>query len=195
MFPKGKKGKIAVAATLRAAAPYQIPRRRRAIGTRREGQLVVIEQDDFRIKRMARKAGSLIVFVVDASGSMALNRMDAAKGAALSLLSEAYKSRDKICLVEFHGEKADILVPPTKSMALTKNRLVSMPCGGGCKYPRMLLHIIYQTTFSESAYRDSFCTYPPNPYSLTFVPSSSSACVDHGNANRPQRFEGEARRG
>jgi magnesium chelatase subunit D len=90
-----------------------------------------VDKDDFRIKRMARKAGSLIVFVVDASGSMALNRMDAAKGAAISLLSEAYKCRDKICLVEFHGNKAEILVPPTKSMALTKNRLESMPCGGG----------------------------------------------------------------
>jgi magnesium chelatase subunit D len=132
IFPKSsKQGKLAVAATLRAAAPYQKFRRVRAAGTCKEGKLVYVDKSDFRIKRMARKAGSLIIFVVDASGSMALNRMDAAKGAALSLLSEAYKSRDKICLVAFHGDEAEILVPPTKSMALTKNRLEGMPCGGG----------------------------------------------------------------
>eukprot|EP00956_Cyclotella_meneghiniana_P037737 scaffold143615_cov47-Cyclotella_meneghiniana.AAC.3 len=139
IFPKGKKARLAVAATLRAAAPYQKNRRKRAIGKRKEGCLVHVVKDDFRIKRMSRKAGTLVIFCVDASGSMALNRMNAAKGAAIQLLSDAYKSRDKIALIIFHGDSAQVLVPPTKSMALTKNRLEAMPCGGGSPLAHSLM--------------------------------------------------------
>ena len=127
--PQGMASDLALDATLRAAAPHQ--QRRRSEGISASPDSVLIEPWDVREKVRETRTGSLILFVVDASGSMgAQRRMVAVKGAVLSLLLDAYQRRDRVALISFRGTHADLLLPPTNSVDLAQVYLQDMPTGG-----------------------------------------------------------------
>ena len=115
---------IALAATVRSAAPHQRARGRDEAG-------LVLRREDLRTNLREGREGNLVLFVVDASGSMAArSRMAAVKGAVLSLLTDAYQRRDKVGLVSFRGEGARVLLPPTSGVELAASRLADLPTGG-----------------------------------------------------------------
>lgn len=122
--PQGALTKLHLAATVQAAAPHQ-----RARG--RSGRGLVVRRDDLRQATREGREGNLVLFVVDASGSMAARqRMSAVKGAVLSLLLDAYQRRDKVGLVTFRGNDAEVALPPTSSVDAAAARLETLPTGG-----------------------------------------------------------------
>ncbi|MFE9395840.1 putative cobaltochelatase [Streptomyces flavidovirens] len=123
-LPQGALTKLHLAATVQAAAPHQ-----RARG--RSGRGLVVRRDDLRQATREGREGNLVLFVVDASGSMAARqRMSAVKGAVLSLLLDAYQRRDKVGLVTFRGKDAELVLPPTSSVDAAAARLETLPTGG-----------------------------------------------------------------
>ncbi|WP_405680098.1 putative cobaltochelatase [Streptomyces sp. NBC_00868] len=122
--PRGQLTKLHLAATVHAAAPHQKARGRSGPG-------LVIRKDDLRQATREGREGNLVLFVVDASGSMAARqRMSAVKGAVLSLLLDAYQRRDKVGLITFRGASAELALPPTSSVDAAAARLEQLPTGG-----------------------------------------------------------------
>ena len=119
--------RIDLIGTLRSAAPWQPLRRRMGDGADR----VLVQADDFRIKRSKRKAEKVVIFVVDASGSAAFARLAETKGAIELMLGQAYVARRQVALVSFRGDGAEVLLPPTRSLVMTKRRLAALAGGGG----------------------------------------------------------------
>ncbi|MFJ1704000.1 putative cobaltochelatase [Kitasatospora sp. NPDC088346] len=122
--PQGRLARLHLAATLQAAAPHQVARGR-------DSRALVLHRDDFREQVRQGRESNLVLFVVDASGSMAARqRMTAVKGAVLSLLMDAYQRRDKIGMITFRGAAADLVLPPTSSVEVGAARLEQLPTGG-----------------------------------------------------------------
>ncbi|MCD0423157.1 magnesium chelatase subunit D [Rubrivivax sp. JA1024] len=123
--------KLNVIETLRAAAPWQPLRRRQAEGRNGSAPRILVEKDDFRIARFKQRTETITIFVVDASGSAALHRLAEAKGAVELLLADCYVRRDQVAMISFRGTIAEILLPPTRSLARAKRSLAGLPGGGG----------------------------------------------------------------
>ena len=123
-LPKAKVEDLAFDATIRAAAPYQ--RMREA-----NGCALNIQKEDLRQKVREKRIGNTFLFAVDASGSMgARERMSSVKGAIFYMLQDAYQKRDRVGMIAFRRQKAEVLLPITRSVDLAQKRLAEMPTGG-----------------------------------------------------------------
>jgi magnesium chelatase subunit D len=117
-------GRLDVLATVNAAAPHQR-------GRGRHGPGLVLRRDDLRAAVREGRESNLVVFCVDASGSMAARaRMREVKDAVLSLLVDAYQRRDKVAMVTFRGADAEVALPPTSAVEVARARLDSLATGG-----------------------------------------------------------------
>jgi Mg-chelatase subunit ChlD len=125
---RGRPQDVAFDATIRAAAPFQLRRKRAG---EHKHLAFVVKRADLQRKVRVRRTANLILFVVDASWSMAASeRMEATKGAILSLLHDAYQRRDQVGLIVFQREEARIVLPPTSSVELAQHALRDIPVGG-----------------------------------------------------------------
>lgn len=123
--------RINVLETLRAAAPWQKIRQRQQPISAGQKQRIVVRKEDFHVTRFRQSGQTTTVFVVDASGSSALNRLAEAKGAVELLLADCYVRRDSVAVLAFRGQTAELILPPTRSLARAKRSLASLPGGGG----------------------------------------------------------------
>ena len=143
-FPQGRCTDVAFDATIRAAAPYQ--------KVREHGDLsIVIESQDIREKVRERRSGCTIMFLVDASGSLGVRkRMSTVKGAILSMLRDSYVKRDRIGLMAFRRDGAEVILPPTKSVEYSYNRLEELPTGGKTPLSEALVTVDeYMTAYAR----------------------------------------------
>jgi magnesium chelatase subunit D len=181
-LPVGRLQSLHLTATLRAAAPHQVARGRVGSG-------VQLRAQDLREAVREGREGNLVLFVVDASGSMAARqRMSAVKGAVLSLLTDAYQRRDKVALVSFRGANAELLLPPTSSVDAAAVRLTDLPTGGRTPLSAGLLRaaeVLRVEAVRDPARRalvvvvtDGRYTSGPSPeLAAAFLARSGAACV------------------
>lgn len=129
---QGRVEDLAFDATLRSAAPHQRKRKEEAaLVPGAKDRAFHIKRPDFMRKVRVKRVSNLILFVVDASWSMAVaERMQATKGAIMSLLTDAYQRRDRVGLIVFQKNTATLILPPTSSVELAQKALRDIPVGG-----------------------------------------------------------------
>ena len=144
-IPEGRVTDMAFDATVRAAAPYQRSRKH-------DGLAVSIEKQDIRTKVRERRSGCTILFLVDASGSLGVRRrMAAVKGAVLSMLRDSYVKRDRIGLMAFRRDSAELVLPPTRSVEYSYRKLEELPTGGKTPLGQALATVSdFMTSYSRS---------------------------------------------
>ncbi len=136
LAPPHPQARPDIVATLRAAAPFQRLRANtRAVLNRAEASVPIaprafVTRDDFRYVRLRHAAPSTAIFIVDASGSTALERLGETKGAIETLLARCYIRRDEVALIAFRGTGAELLLAPTRSLTAAKRKLAALPGGG-----------------------------------------------------------------
>ncbi|MBA3356970.1 MAG: magnesium chelatase ATPase subunit I [Pyrinomonadaceae bacterium] len=175
---KGEGKRIAIDATLRAAAGtgYRLPGARPFNFPASDTRLQI---PDLRYKQLSRKNGRLFIFAIDASGSMAINRIRQAKVAALSLLKQSYIKRDRVAIVGFRGTSAEVLLTPSKSMLRARRVLDSLRVGGGTPLTAGLIRSL------EIAKRDRS---ESEVFLLVFTDGNANvAAGSKGSAPRPER--------
>jgi magnesium chelatase subunit D len=131
-MPRGG-ARLALIDTLRAAVPWQQVRRRELgleSGANPDAP-IQMRKDDLRVRRFEEKAARVTIFAVDASGSAAAARLAEAKGAVELMLAQAYVTRSEVALIAFRGERAEVLLPPTRSLTRARRALAELPGGGG----------------------------------------------------------------
>lgn len=171
--PDGRITDIAFDATIRAAAPYQ--------KTREKSELSInIHTQDIHEKVRERRAGCTIMFVVDASGSLGVRkRMTAVKGAILSMLKDSYVKRDKIGLMVFRRDSAELILPPTKSVEYSYRKLEELPTGGKTPLGEALVTVSEFMTSYSRAHQGELCYI---------------ALITDGRANVPMNKDSDANR-
>ena len=176
-LPAGTSGNsdasVDLLATLRAAVPWQTLRKRGQPQSIRP----VIYPSDLRNRRYETLSDRLLIFVVDASGSAAMARLSEAKGAVELLLAGAYAHRDHVSLITFRGTKADVLLPPTRSLVQTKRRLAELPGGGATPLASGLSAAF---TMAQTASRKGM-----TPTVITLTDGRANIALD-GQPNRPR---------
>ena len=120
--------------TLRAAAPWQVLRKQEALRLETPSvpeRRIDVRREDFRVRRMKQRSETTTIFAVDASGSAAMHRLAEVKGAVELLLADCYVRRDQVALLSFRGRTAELILPPTRSLARARRCLAGQAGGGG----------------------------------------------------------------